>query len=314
MDPGAVVMCGALAWLISPVVPGRSPADAIGERMSFVLNQYSARKSRGPLGSTAGGSPGDQLAALVTKVNRAMEIFGVAIMIPVDLYIEASITVGLGPVAAVGHIMRGVATTIDHNISSTFRAEDDSLISNIRRSIDAANRRRAIDIGHLLPANSTLLSRQLVGLHNVLKSAVKLEDTRGSIAKFKDLIAKINDPSENADTDASDGRPSSRTFGRSNRVVPAASSRPPTRTLARRNAPAENPLWRFGGSKKNARAPKWVPTELRVAHMGSVRKLWRSASDPSALAVKRLVKGADGTRKARFELFSRGRGRGEPAR
>ena len=34
---------------------------------------------------------------------------------------------------------------------------------------------------------------------------------------------------------------------------------------------------------------------------GASRKVWRSAKDAAVLAVKRVVRAADGTRKARFE-------------
>ena len=54
-------------------------------------------------------------------------------------------------------------------------------------------------------------------------------------------------------------------------------------------------------SKSAGRVPKWLPTDRTVVHKGKACKLWRSAADPSVLAVKRMVKAADGTRKCRFE-------------
>ena len=52
---------------------------------------------------------------------------------------------------------------------------------------------------------------------------------------------------------------------------------------------------------------KWLPTTSSVKHKGAVRKLWRSAKDATVLAVKRIVKAADGTRKARFERVHLGK-------
>ena len=48
-------------------------------------------------------------------------------------------------------------------------------------------------------------------------------------------------------------------------------------------------------------APRWLPTTRTVVHKNTVCKLWRSANDTSVLAIKRIVKAADGSRKARFE-------------
>ena len=54
-------------------------------------------------------------------------------------------------------------------------------------------------------------------------------------------------------------------------------------------------------ASKKPTAAKWQPTGRTVKHKGAVRKLWRSTSDASAVAVKRIVKSADGTRKVRYE-------------
>ena len=63
--------------------------------------------------------------------------------------------------------------------------------------------------------------------------------------------------------------------------------------------------FQIGGSASSRRhpssGPKWLPTTRTVKHKGAVRKLWRSSKDASVLAVKRIVRAADGTRKARFE-------------
>ena len=48
-------------------------------------------------------------------------------------------------------------------------------------------------------------------------------------------------------------------------------------------------------------APQWLPTDRKATHKGRQRKLWRSAKDASVLAVKRVVKAADGTRRYRYE-------------
>ena len=48
-------------------------------------------------------------------------------------------------------------------------------------------------------------------------------------------------------------------------------------------------------------SPKWLPTNRTVKHKGVVRKLWKSAKDASVLAVKRIVKAADGSKKVRFQ-------------
>ena len=65
----------------------------------------------------------------------------------------------------------------------------------------------------------------------------------------------------------------------------------------------------YGGSTHAPRkpAPKWLPTSRTVKHKGTGgkktinRKLWRSATDASVLAVKRIVKAADGSKKVRFQ-------------
>ena len=60
-----------------------------------------------------------------------------------------------------------------------------------------------------------------------------------------------------------------------------------------------------GGSRmtrpRSAKKPAWLPTSRSVVHKGASRKLWRSAKDAAVTAVKRVVKAADGSRKARFE-------------
>ena len=59
------------------------------------------------------------------------------------------------------------------------------------------------------------------------------------------------------------------------------------------------------GSKASA---KWLPTGRTVVHKGVTRKVWVSARDATVMAVKRVVKSADGSRKARYNLLSRGEG------
>ena len=68
---------------------------------------------------------------------------------------------------------------------------------------------------------------------------------------------------------------------------------------------------RQGAKKRPAKAQRsptarWLPTARTVKHRGAVRKLWRSAADASVLAVKRIVRAADGSRKARFERVPEG--------
>ena len=65
-------------------------------------------------------------------------------------------------------------------------------------------------------------------------------------------------------------------------------------------------LSKLEGGRRAARKqvvapPKWLPTSRTVTLKGASRKLWRSAKDASVLAVKRIVKAADGSRKVRFE-------------
>ena len=70
--------------------------------------------------------------------------------------------------------------------------------------------------------------------------------------------------------------------------------------------PPKSPWWKFGlkGGAKRPTTAKWLPTSRTVKHKGAVRKLWRltgSAKDAAVLAVKRIVRSADGTRKVRSE-------------
>ena len=58
---------------------------------------------------------------------------------------------------------------------------------------------------------------------------------------------------------------------------------------------------RIATNRKSSAAPKWLPTQRTVKHKGAVRKLWRSTKDAAVLAVKRIVKAADGSKKARFQ-------------
>ena len=77
------------------------------------------------------------------------------------------------------------------------------------------------------------------------------------------------------------------------------------------NEPEENSNGIEGGSgarKQRRNKPKalkesaaWLPTNRTVKHKGVVRKLWKSAKDASVLAVKRVVKAADGSNKVRFQ-------------
>ena len=76
----------------------------------------------------------------------------------------------------------------------------------------------------------------------------------------------------------------------------------------------EEPLQpRVGGGRKVGRggakpakakpAAKWVATGRKVLHKGAQRQVWRSSGDPSKLAVKRVAKAADGSRKVRYEVL-----------
>ena len=70
---------------------------------------------------------------------------------------------------------------------------------------------------------------------------------------------------------------------------------------ARTQGGARRTAKRASGSTRTSMAPKWLPTSRTVTLKGTVRKLWKSAKDASVLAVKRIVKAADGSKKARFQ-------------
>jgi len=55
------------------------------------------------------------------------------------------------------------------------------------------------------------------------------------------------------------------------------------------------------GGTQVRRNELWIQTSRTVTVKGTVRKLWRSAKDASLLAVKRIVKAADGSKKVRFQ-------------
>ena len=65
---------------------------------------------------------------------------------------------------------------------------------------------------------------------------------------------------------------------------------------------------RARGKATTPAAAKWLPTGRTVVHKGVTRKVWVSAKDATVKAVKRVVKSADGSRKVRYNLLSRGEG------
>ena len=112
------------------------------------------------------------------------------------------------------------------------------------------------------------------------------------------LVVALAGDAKNA---AQSGGQKTRPAGRPG-VPSAANARVARVARAAKGAPARAPAQatRLASPPAGARQSAWLPTGLTMLIDGARRKLWRSAKDASAVAVKRFVKGADGARKARF--------------
>ena len=58
---------------------------------------------------------------------------------------------------------------------------------------------------------------------------------------------------------------------------------------------------RSGKTRVAQTQSKWLPTRRSIHHKGALRKVWTDSRNAAVLAVKRIVKAADGSKKTRFE-------------